>query len=43
MHIHNGHLVYNFHEQAIKLFLHVLHVLSDFWFYYFYTETKIES
>ena len=42
MHIHNSHLVYNFCKQAIKLFLYVLHVLCDFWFYYFYTETMIE-
>ena len=43
MHIHNSHLVYNFYEQAIKLFPLVLHVLCDFWLYYFYTETMIES
>ena len=30
MHIHNSHLVYNFYDQAIKLFLRVLHVLCDF-------------
>ena len=27
MHIHNSHQVYNFYEQTIKLFLHILHVL----------------
>ena len=43
MHIHNSHLVYNFYEQAIKVFLLVLHVLCEFWFYYFNTETMIES
>ena len=42
MHIHNSHLVYNFYVQAIKLFLQLLHVLCDFWFCYFYTDSMIE-
>ena len=32
MHIHNNHLVYNFYEQAIKLFHQVLHAYVIFGF-----------
>ena len=43
MHIHDNHLVYNIYERQENFFFLVLHVLCDFWFYYFYTETMIGS